>query len=131
VLREEPREPRPRTEDNTVPLVLYTGVGAGALLTGVSLVLYKLSNDKAEGICPKGVGCTTDEIQHHTELVRDAQTTRNLSYLGLGIMGASAIAGGVVFLTQPRTKEGKEQGCVTAGPIVGRGEFGAGMGGSF
>lgn len=129
--REEPREPRPRTEDNTVPLVLYTGVGAGALLTGVSLVLYKLSNDKAKGICPRGAGCTTDEIQHHTELVRDAQTTRNLSYLGLGIMGASAIAAGVVLLTQPRTKEGKDRGSVIAGPLVGRDGFGAGMAGSF
>lgn len=122
--------PRPRTKDNTVPIILYSGVGAGALLTGVSLVLYKISNDQAKGICPKGVGCTADEIRQHESLVRDAQATRNLSFLGLGIVGASVITAGVLSLTSGTGKEGSKQG-VIAGPVVARDGVGAEVMGRF
>jgi hypothetical protein len=123
-------EPPPRTKDNTIPIILYSGVGAGALLTGVSLVLYKVSNDQAQRVCPKSVGCTADEIRHHESLVRDAQATRNLSYLGLGVVGASLITAGVLSLTSGTGKEGSRQG-VVAGPVVGRDEVGAEVMGRF
>ncbi|HVU01049.1 MAG TPA: hypothetical protein VHE30_04825 [Polyangiaceae bacterium] len=125
-------EPPPRTENDTVPILLYAGIGAGALLAGTSLVLYKASNDKAKQICPTSVSCTPDEINHHTDLVRDAQTTRNLAYVGFGIAGASAIAAGIYALTRPTGKEGRvDHARLSPDVVVSPAGFSAAVRGSF
>jgi tetratricopeptide (TPR) repeat protein len=106
---------------------LYAGVGAGLVLAGASLAIYKSTNDQASKICPLNVNCSASEIQRHAELVDNAQTARGLSYVGFGIAGASLVTAVVVAMTTHHPSEK----AASAAPIVGPGLLGAAVHGRF
>jgi tetratricopeptide (TPR) repeat protein len=116
--------------DLTIPLIVYGGLGAGAVLGATALILYKSANDDAAAICPTDVNCSHDDIRRHQELVNDARDARTLGYVGLGVAGAAAITGGIIALVRSG-REGSAHPRVTAGPILAPGHFGAAMQGRF
>ncbi len=120
----ETPEPPPAKTDLTIPLVIYGGLGASAVLAGTALILYKSANDKAAGICPSGVNCTRDDILRHQGYVNDARDARTLAYVGLGVAGASLITGGVIALLRSNREGKPEQAAFSAGPTFAPGGFG-------
>ena len=123
-----PPEPAPEVSkgsSSVLPTILYAGAGAGVLVALTGLVLYKTNNSDAGGICPKGVGCTPDEVSRHDQLANDARTGRTVAYIGLGLAGASVITAGVVALSRSHSDNGEH--AVSAGPMIGPGTFGAVM----
>jgi len=120
--------PKKESSDLLVPLIIYGGLGVGAILGTTALILYKSANDKAEEICPSGVNCSTEDIARHEEYVNDAQTARNLGYVGLGIAGAAVITGGVIALVRSSSSEKPPQTGLNVAPILGPGSYGATVG---
>jgi tetratricopeptide (TPR) repeat protein len=125
---EEPPKPAP---DITLPLIFYGGLGAGAVLAGTALVLYKSANDKAQGICPSGVNCSHDDIVKHQGYVNDARDARTLAYVGLGVTGAALLTSGAIALIRASNREHATQARITAAPVIGPNQLGATMEGRF
>lgn len=125
-----PQEPKP-APDLAIPLVIYGGLGASAILAGTALILYKSANDKAAGICPTGFNCTRDDIQKHQGYVNDARDARTLAYVGLGVGAASLITGGIIALVRSGKEEHPSQAKVAATPVLSPGMLGAAMEGRF
>jgi hypothetical protein len=114
------------SSDIVVPLVIYGGLGVGAILGTTALILYKSANDKAEAICPSGVNCTPEDIARHEGYVNDAKDARTLAYVGLGIAGAAVITGGAIALFRSKPEK-PDQASFNATPIIGPGLYGATM----
>ena len=114
------------SSDIVVPLIIYGGLGVGAILGTTALILYKSANDKAEAICPSGVNCTPEDIARHEGYVNDAKDARTLAYVGLGIAGAAVITGGAIALFRSKPEK-PDQASVNATPIIGPGLYGATM----
>jgi tetratricopeptide (TPR) repeat protein len=117
--------------DLAIPLVIYGGLGASAILAGTALILYKSANDKAASICPSGVNCTRDEIQKHQGYVNDARDARTLAYVGLGVGAAALISGGIIAVVRSGKENHPSQAKVAASPIIAPGMLGAAMEGRF
>jgi tetratricopeptide (TPR) repeat protein len=125
-----PQEPKP-APDLAIPLVIYGGLGASAILAGTALILYKSANDKAATICPTGFNCTREDIQKHQGYVNDARDARTLAYVGLGVGAASLITGGIIALVRSGRENHPTQAKVAATPVVSPGMLGAAMEGRF
>jgi hypothetical protein len=115
------------SSDLLVPLIIYGGLGVGAILGTTALILYKSANDKAEQICPSGVNCSSEDIARHEQYVNDAQDARTLGYVGLGIAGAAVITGGAIALFRPHQEKSPHAG-LSVGPILAPGSYGATVG---
>ncbi|HEX3596576.1 MAG TPA: tetratricopeptide repeat protein, partial [Polyangiaceae bacterium] len=123
-----PDKPAP---DLALPLVIYGGLGASAVLAGTALILYKSANDKAEKICPSGVDCSRQDIQRHQGYVNDARDARTLGYVGLGVAGAALVTGGVIALVRSSHEHPPADARVSAAPVLLPGVYGASMVGLF
>lgn len=121
----------PETESDLVPIVLYSAAGAGALLAATSFVFYKRSNDEAKAICPTSHGCDLPSAQRHEDLVSNAELSRSLGYVGLGIVGAAALSGGVFALVHHHGREADHAVSVDAAPVIAPGGGGAVVRGRF
>ena len=92
------REPQADSSSGTSSRVVALAVGAagvGALVAGVVLALdYRSKNDEATDICPSAVNCSRAEVERHGQLVDDARSSRNWSYLAFGVGGAAVLGGG-------------------------------------
>ena len=128
---EDASESKPPPPDLAIPLVIYGGLGASAVLAGTALILYKSANDKAASICPSGVDCTRDDITRHQGYVNDARDARTLAYVGLGVGAAALITGGVIALVRSGKENHPAQARVAAAPVVAPGMLGAAMEGRF
>jgi hypothetical protein len=127
----EAAEPPPKSENDTVPILLYSAGGAGVILAATSFIFYKRSNDEAKAICPTSHGCDLPSARRHEDLVGDAELARGLGYVGLGIVGAAAITGGIFMLYGPHGKEREHAGSFSAAPLVARDGGGAVVQGRF
>ena len=127
----EPVEPKAPAPDLTVPLVIYGGLGVGAVLAGTALILYKSANDKAEGICPTGINYSLDDIKKHQGYVNDARDARTVAYVGLGIASAALLTGGAIALFRAHHEAGPAEARISAAPVIAPGTFGAAMEGRF
>jgi tetratricopeptide (TPR) repeat protein len=125
-----PAEPKEESTDLTVPLIIYGGLGVGAVLATTALILYKSANDKAEAICPSSVDCSSEDIARHDQYVNDAKDARTLAYVGLGVAGAAVITGGTIALLRSHS-DSSAHASVSAAPILAPGLYGGAIGGTF
>ena len=124
-----PADQAPAPHDNTVKLLLLGGVGAGLAVAVTGFALYESSNNDAKGVCPTNVDCTMNDVQRHGQFISDARTARAVGFVGLGITGASLIAGGII--AGLRASKEHESATLSGGPAFGSGVLGAEMHGSF
>jgi len=130
--KEEPAPAAPKEEstDLTVPLIIYGGLGVGAILATTALILYKSANDKAEAICPTSHDCSDEDIARHDQYVNDAKDARTLAYVGLGVAGAAVITGGTIALLRSHS-DSSGHASLSGAPILAPGLYGAAIGGTF
>jgi hypothetical protein len=100
------------------------GIGAGI----VFMVKYGSKNDEAKAVCQDHpTACPQSEIQHRDELRDEAVANRTVAYVGLGAGGLALVGGALLYLTAPDPSRSG----LRAGPLVGRGLYGATVGGTF
>jgi hypothetical protein len=128
---------RPRAEPDDregssqlAKILLLGGAGAGVVLAGTGLAIYKMSNDNAKDVCPSSTGCTVDDVQRHDGFLSDATMARTLGYVGLGVTGAALLGFTVVTLSARPSREGARGASVSAGPLPMSG-WGASVRGRF
>jgi hypothetical protein len=109
------------------------GLGVASGATAVYFgVRYKNKNEDAEAICPSSANCTAQEIQRHAELVDEARTARTLTFVGVGVAGASLVAATYLIFIAPSGKSGEKSGRLGIAPrLDARGGWGADLFGSF
>ncbi|HVW24758.1 MAG TPA: tetratricopeptide repeat protein [Polyangiaceae bacterium] len=128
---EPPAEDKPDHPDLAVPLILYGGLGASAILAGTALILYKSANDKAASICPTGLDCSREQIQQHQGYVNDARDARTLAYVALGVGVAAGITGATLAIVRSGKENHPNAARIDAAPVISPGLLGAAMEGRF
>lgn len=121
--------PAAKGHDNTVQLFLLGGVGAGVIAAGAGFAAYSWSNEDAKHVCPTSVNCTTSDVSRHAQFASDARTARAIGYVGVGVSLASLATAGIIWLVRHNHHESPT--AFGAGPVVGNGNVGAEMEGSF
>ncbi|HEX4474717.1 MAG TPA: hypothetical protein VH142_06550 [Polyangiaceae bacterium] len=121
--------PAPRGHDNTVQLFLLGGVGAGVIAAGAGFAAYSWSNNDAKHVCPTSVNCTASDVSRHAQFASDARTARAIGFVGVGVSVASLATAGIIWLV--RHDHHESPAAFRAGPVVGNGNVGAELEGSF
>ncbi len=110
-VRQEPTD-RPEADsssgNNRVLALVVGGAGVGAVVAGVVLALdYRSKNDDATSICPSAINCSRAEIERHSQLVDDARSSRNWSYLAFGVGGAAVLGAATIYVTSAPRRESR------------------------
>ena len=123
---------QPKGRDNTVELFLLGGVGAGVIAAGAGFAAYSWSNNDAKHVCPTSENCTASDVSRHAQFASDARTARAIGFVGVGVSIASLATAGIIWLVRHDHHDHHESPTAfRAGPVVGNGNVGAAMEGSF
>jgi hypothetical protein len=93
------------------PARKYTAIGlggAGVAAIGVGLLFGAQASSAfqdAKALCGDNLVCAPESYDEGRQLTRDARTSATLSTVLVSAGGAAIVAGAVVVLTRPRTKE--------------------------
>jgi len=117
---------------NQQRLFAYAAGGLGVIGLGVGTVAfldYSSKNSDAKKICPQGVGCAVGDAERHSTLVDEARRSRTITDIGWSVGAAALIAGGVLYLTAPPSRE--QTAAWRVAPLLGSGLIGTAAEGSF
>jgi tetratricopeptide (TPR) repeat protein len=93
------------------PMRKYTAIGlggAGVAAIGVGLLFGAKASaafQDAKALCSDNLVCDPESYDQGKQLTRDARTSATLSTVLVAAGGAAIVAGAIVVLTRPRTRE--------------------------
>jgi hypothetical protein len=120
--------PKSSPAQRTIGLVVG-GLGVVGVGVGIAFMTkYGTKNDEAKAVCEdRPTSCPQSEITRRDGLRDEAVADRTAAYIGLGAGGVALVGGVILYLTAPKASRSGFR----AGPLVGRGLYGASIGGSF